>query len=160
MSAPSTQHGFSLIIPVFFRRTLFLSKVAFEGHWINWKKASNLSWSSIIERLKHSTILNICQQTLRLSVHKRLKSIAKLPTFFFCEDKQSPADNKRLDYLRVSFSVRFLSDATLVMVRLPQNLFFLNMSSKTELYQDFALQYCNTLNSFFCPHLEIKCSTS
>ena len=32
MSAPSIQHGFSLIIPVFFRRTLFLSKVAFEGH--------------------------------------------------------------------------------------------------------------------------------
>ena len=32
MSALSIQHGFSLIIPVFFRRILFLSKVAFEGH--------------------------------------------------------------------------------------------------------------------------------
>ena len=110
------------------------------------RKPSNLSWSYIIERLKHSTILIISQQTLRLSVHKRLKSIAKLATFFFCEDKQSPIDNKRLDYLRISFSVRFLSDATLVMARLLQYIYFLNI--------------CNTLNSFFCPHLEIKCSTS
>ena len=160
MSAPSTQHGFLLVIPVFFRGTLFLSKVTFEGHWISWKKASNLSWSSIIERLKHSTILIISQQTLRLSVHKRLKSIAKLATFFFCEDKQSSIDNKRLDYQRISFSVRFLSDATLVMARLLQYILFLNICLQRLNCIKTALQFCNTLNSFFCPHLEIKCSTS
>ena len=44
--------------------------------------------------------------------------------FFFCEDKESLTNNKRLDFLMISISACFLSDAALAIARLLQDLLF------------------------------------
>ena len=109
-----------------------LFQVAFEGHGISKLKESKQPFLHLhLERQKHSTILNISKQTARLSVHKRLEYIVKLTAktfFFFCEDKQSLINNKRLDFLMISISACFLSDAALAIAILLQDLFFFLIS--------------------------------
>ena len=102
--------------------------MAFEGHGISKLKESEQPFLHLhLERQKLFNHLNISEQTPRLSVHKRLESIAKLAAktiFFFCEDKQSLSNNRRVDFLMISISASFLSDASLAIARLLQDLFF------------------------------------
>ena len=104
----------------------FLSKVAFEGHGISKLKESEQPSFLHLHNRKTKTFNHfeyfpadstaLCPQMTEIMGNNFF--------FFFCEDKHSLTDKKRLDFLMISISARFLSDATLAMARLLQDLLF------------------------------------